>query len=178
MSGAILLGMVRGDDAPPIFWWLWMGFIATLISVNGLRELRRRREFPRFAERMGMAIWPDDSLPKDLPIYEASFLPITRTRYIARGSVRDVPVLTFEVQKGSGRSVSYFTVLAAKGPGYPFGSETFDPELETERLGEWFLLYRPHKLFSLRARLMPFDEMEAQLRSVRKRENPYSRGLS
>ena len=159
--------VIGNNGGPPVWWWLFGACVLLIMASHFFLLLRRKLLFPAFAQQLGLAVWPSDSLPGDIPLQAASFHPVTKVFNIAAGTMAGVPVITFDAVKRAGRSATYFTVLGARSAGFPFGAEMFDPDLKSERLGEWFLLYRPQRMFAVGTRLMPFEQIAAQLRSVR-----------
>lgn len=156
--------MQKSSDMP-IFFWIFLAFIAYSLISHAIEMQRRRRQMPRLAEKFGLKHW-GDSLPPELPLDESELAPISRTFNVFEGSPNNVPTVIFDVEKRSGKGFAYFTVVAAKGEA-PFGAEAFDPDLTTTRLGEWTLLYKPREIFSLGRRLLSMQQIEDQLRSVR-----------
>jgi hypothetical protein len=118
------------------------------------------------AAKFGLKQWGDDSLPSDLFLDGSEIAPVLRIFNVFEGVINTVHVAIFDVVKRAGKTSAYFTVIAARGND-PFGPQAFDPDLTTERCGEWVLLYRPKTPFSLGSRLLPMRQIEAQLMSVR-----------
>jgi hypothetical protein len=150
----------------PVFFWLVWAFVAYVWAAHAIRIWQRRRQMPELAKRLGFKKWGDDSLPGDLYLDGTSIAPVSRTFNVFDGTLNGVAVAVFDVAKRAGKGTAYFTVVAARGQD-PFGAEAFDPDLTTERSGDWTLLYRPKGIFSFASRLLSLQQIENQLRSVR-----------
>jgi hypothetical protein len=158
---------LQGANDIPIFFWLPLAFVAYVWISHAIVTSKRKRQLPELAKRLNLNQWGDDSLPGDLYLDGTEIAPVTRTFNVFEGTSNGVPVAIFDVSRRAGKGTSYFTVIAARGPD-PFGAEAFDPDLTTTRSGEWTLLYRPREMFSFASRLLPVQQIEDQLRSIRR----------
>lgn len=159
---------MQNSEHIPIFFWLIFAYIGYVLIAHVVEMYRRKRWMPVLAAKLGLKQWGDGSLPPELSLDGSDFANVLRTFNVFEETVNGVRVAIFDVAKRAGRSTAYFTVIAAQGD-EPFGAEAFDPDLATARSGEWTLLYRPRNAFSFTSRLLPMEQIEAQLKSVRSR---------
>lgn len=160
-----VLNLERASDIP-IFFWLVFAFVGYTWISHAAEIARRRRQLPELAKKFNLKYW-GDSLPPQLTLEGTEVAPVLRTFNVFEGNSNGVPVAVFDVAKRSGKSTAYFTIITANGRD-PFGAEAFDPDLTTANAGEWRLLYRPREMFSFSNRLLSMQQIEDQLRSVRR----------
>ena len=141
-----------------LFWVLWIGLIAALLVRYSIQDRQRTRQMREFASRTGF-LFLDDCLPKSFPIQDTSSRGAHSISRAFAGDKSNREVLVFDCWLGHGKGSLNRTVVAVRGKPSDFGWARFGPDLETEEVGGWALVYgtkrllRPNEIAELIAEL-------------------------
>jgi hypothetical protein len=122
--------------------------MAALFVWYLVQDRQRTRLIREFASRTGF-LFLDDCLPKSFPIQETSSRGAHSISRAFAGDKSNTEVLVFDCRLGHGKGKFHRTVVAVRGKSSDFGWARFGPDLETEEVGGWALVYGAKRLLGL-----------------------------
>ncbi len=132
------------------------------ISVRGIIFLNRRHEeMNAVAARLGLHLWPDDSLPRGLSLNGTPFFNAHKLTNIHEGILNSIEVVFLDFHKKESDSRWSRTIVAIKSRN-PLPTP---PNLESHKCGAWQLFYAPVG-YSNSADLMDIDRLELLIKSL------------
>jgi hypothetical protein len=131
-----------------LFWILWIGLLAALFARYLIQERQRTGLIREFASRTGF-LFLHDCLPKSFPIQDTSSRGAHSINRVFAGDISNKEVLEFDCRLGHGKRQLNRTVVALRGKSSDFGWVRFGPDLETEEVGRWALVYGTRRLLGL-----------------------------
>jgi hypothetical protein len=137
----------RQDGLPFLF--ILLALIAFLIVQNALRLRARTKQVREFAETRSLT-YIGATVPATFPPEAARALRWAhsmRRAVVAANGSKDL--ILFDCTVGYGRGSRHRTVVAARGRHGAFGWAPCSPDLMTEEVGEWTLVYPSNRLMSL-----------------------------
>jgi len=155
MAGPISSGSPHG---PGWFEYIIFGILACFIVWTLVQDWKRTREIRQYAENKGLT-FIGVSLPISFPISETSVGWASSVKNAVVGDRNEKELLFFDCTLGSGKSRRTQTVVAIRGPEECFRPVRFGPFLQTEKVGEWSLVYRSKQR-------LPLEEIDALLAEV------------
>lgn len=130
-------------------WCAWMGFLAVLVVRELIHDRERTKLICAFASRMGFTFL-GDSLPRSFPIHRTSSGTARSIRRVFAGDRKKKEIVVFDCRLGDGKGSFSRTMVAARGDPSVFGWSRFGPDLETEQVDEWTLVYGSKRLLLLK----------------------------
>lgn len=149
---------------------------AILAALVGGWWIQRRRtiEIKNIAARLNFR-YIGASLPSSLTLNGTEIARATTFWNVLDGEPNGVRVIAFDCRIGEGKGSCRRTVIAAKTPNdifRPIISELFRPvlseaDLAIDRSGDWAIMYQSIARSIVPAGLMPIQELETRLQSIR-----------
>jgi hypothetical protein len=167
-----LLGPVSSASQGGLpFLFILLALIAFLIVQDALRLRARTKQIREFAEKRSLT-YIGATVPNTFPANAARALRWAhsmRSAVVATNGSKDL--ILFDCTVGHGRGSRRRTVVAARGQHGAFGLAPFSPDLETEEVDEWTLVYASNRFMSLEEiealRFMSLEEIEALVSEFR-----------
>jgi hypothetical protein len=131
---------------------------AGLIIWDTLRQRARTQEVRQLAQRMGFT-YIGSAVPRSFPLQMTSSGSARSISRAVAGDRDNKELVLFDCMLGHGRARFYRTVVAVRGQDSVFGIARFGPDLVTEQVGEWALVYGDR-------RLLLIEEIEALVSAV------------
>jgi hypothetical protein len=128
-------------------------FVASIVG-GVLRERARAREIREFAARHGLT-YIGGAVPKSFPLHRTESRLAHSIRAAVAGDGRTNEIVFFDCTLGHGKPRLSRTVVGTRGP-VGLGLAQHGPDLETERVDEWFIV-------SGSRRILTVEEIEALL---------------
>jgi hypothetical protein len=113
---------------------------AFLIFRDVLQQRARARQIREFAHRMGL-LYIGAALPKSFPLHRTSSGQARSITNVVSGDKGQKEILVFDCKLGYGKGRFSCTVVAVRGQEGGFGAARFGPDLLTEWVGEWEIVY-------------------------------------
>jgi hypothetical protein len=148
---ALLAGVTGGDNI-----WSYVVGVAFVASIvwGVLRERARAREIREFAARHGLT-YIGGAVPKSFPLHRTESRLAHSIRAAVAGDGRTNEIVFFDCTLGHGKPRFSRTVVGTRGP-VGFGPAQHGPDLETEPVDEWFIVFGSR-------RILTAEEIEALL---------------
>jgi hypothetical protein len=137
---------------------LFVVCVGLLIVWEVLNRRARRNQMLEFARRMHLT-YIGDALPRRFPLDRTSS---GRTRSISAAMAGDrggAEVILFDCRLGHGKRAFDRTVVAVRGRPGGFGTARFSPDLETEEVDDWMVVYGDHRLLFVEELELLFSEI-------------------
>ena len=154
----IMAGPVSSASPDGPWWYIFFGFVACLIVWALLQDWKRTKEIRQYAKNKGFT-YIGGSLPKSFPLSKTSVRWASSVKNAVAGDQSGKELLFFDCTLGSGKRRKTQTVVAVRGLEECFGPLRFGPFLQTEKVGEWALIYRSKQR-------LPLAEIEALVAGV------------
>ena len=122
------------------------------------KEWKRARGIRQYAEINGLR-YIGEYLPVTFPFSETSVSWASSISNAVEGYRGSTAVLFFDCRLGSGKGSRLQTVVAIRGKEERYGEARFRPLIETEKVNEWALIYRPQKR-------LPLEEIDGILSAI------------
>lgn len=158
--------MFADDPFPLLPFAVMVPVLALSWTIWATAMRHHAREVKAVATAFGMLPWPNDSLPRDLSLRDTCLGSWSKLFNVYEGIVGGVQVAVFDCKVGQGKGSWTRTVIAARSSQATFGAVAFDPELTTQRSGEWLILYRPWRVWGFAPELMSADQIEGHIQSI------------
>ena len=142
---AVLIARVTGGHDTWSY-FLATGFVA-LIVRSVLRERARVKEIRDFTTRIGLS-YLGGSLPKSFPLHKTVSRSAHSIRRAAAGDKLKNEVVFFDCTLGQGKTRFSRTLVGTRGPA-GFRTAQYGPDLVTERVGEWFIVYGSRRILEI-----------------------------
>jgi hypothetical protein len=132
------------------------------MSVRGIIFLNRRHEeMNAVATRLGLRLWPDNSLPRGLSLNGTPFFNAHKLTNIHEGILNSNEIVFLDFHKQESESRWSRTIIAIKARS-PLPTP---PNLESHKSGAWQLFYAPVG-YSNSADLMEVDRLELLIQNL------------
>ena len=126
--------------------------VAALVVWSIIRDRARTRDIRQLAQRAGLT-YGGSAVPERLPLPGKLSHHVESIRRVVAGAAGNKDLVLFDCELyGKGNRTR--TVVAVRGQPYAFGLARFWPDLVTEQVGEWALVYAD-------GRLLDIEEIEA-----------------
>jgi hypothetical protein len=112
------------------------------------RQYERRKEIQQFAQSTGFSFL-GGSLPPTFPMQQTSSRWARSIGHAVMGDRNKKRLVLFDCRMGGGKSRFQRSVLAVRGQDHAFGVAQYGPDLLTEKVGDWTLVYGGHRLLSM-----------------------------
>jgi len=154
MFAAVLLLAVAGLIATLTgggdYFFIWAFGLAMTIAIvwRRSRDAKRTKEIREFASRRGLT-YIGAALPKSFPLHRTA---TSGARFISRACAGEMgrnEILFFDCELGYGKGRFNRTVVAVLGESADFGAARFGPDLLTEEVGRWTLVYGSQRLLEI-----------------------------
>jgi hypothetical protein len=145
--------------------WTWLIFFCSLLASRMVLGPARARQMRKFAARMEFH-YLGDVVPR-VSLIGTQLEQMRLSMNVIEGERSGVRVIAFDCWLGEGRHHWRRTVIAARANAEVFAATKFDTWLITEESDGWTILYRPRELTLLPKGLMPLDELEAHIESIK-----------
>jgi hypothetical protein len=152
----VLGGLVAMSYIQPLY-IIGVAF-ACLIVWDTLRQRARTQEIRQLAQRMGFT-YIGSAVPGSFPLQRTSSRSARSISIAVAGDKGNKELVLFDCMLGYGKGRFYRTVVAVRGQHTAFGVARFGPDLITEQVGEWALVYGDR-------RLLIIEEIEALVSAV------------
>jgi len=127
-----------------------VGTLLTCYLVwHALRERERTKQIRELSARRSLT-YLGSAVPKSFPSHRAKAFQwgsSIRRAFVGNSGSKDL--VAFDCTIGYGRGRRPRTVIAARGQSGGFGWARFGPDLLTEELGEWTIVYGSNRLMSV-----------------------------
>jgi len=140
-----LFASITGSDA---FVCLVVAVAGGLVVSDILERREREREIRKFATRMRLT-YIGSALPKSFPLHRTSSRTAHSMCNVVAGDRGAAEIVLFDCALRYGRSRFRRTVAAVRGRAGGFGIARFAPDLETEQIGEWMVVYSSRSRLSV-----------------------------
>jgi hypothetical protein len=155
MAGPVSSASPDGSGGLEYFLW---GGIACFVVWTWVRDWKRTKEIRQYAQSKGF-VYIGAVLPRSFPFSETSVGGARSVANAVAGDRSGMELLFFDCKLDYGEYRKTQTVVAVRGPEECFGLVRFGPSLETEKAGEWALVFRSNER-------MPLEEIDALLAEV------------
>lgn len=125
---------------------LGTAFVASIVW-GVLRERARAREIREFAGRHGLT-YIGGAVPKSFPLHRTDSRLAHSIRAAVAGERRSNEIVFFDCTLGYGKTRFSRTVVGVRGPA-GFGPSQHGPDLETERVDEWFIVFGSRRILTV-----------------------------
>jgi len=142
----LIATLAGGSD----YFFVWAFGLAMAVSMvrQFLRDVKRTKEMREFALRLSFT-YLGTALPASFPLYGTSSGLARSISRACAGEVNRREVLFFDCRLGYGKGRFSRTVVALRGERADFGTARFGPDLLTEEVGGWTLVYGSHRLLEI-----------------------------
>jgi hypothetical protein len=142
---AALLARVTGGDN---IWSYVLGtaFVAAIVW-GVLRERARARAIREFAARHGLK-YIGGAVLKTFPLRRTDSQLAHSIRAAVAGDGRSNEIVFFDCTLGHGETEFSRTVVGTRGP-VRFGPAQHGPDLETERVDDWFIVFGSNRILTV-----------------------------
>ena len=139
-----------------------MGYIvaaalACFVVWQLARERARTKQIRVYARDSGFT-YIGAALPRGFPLGKTSLRDATVSNAVA-GEKDNAELVLFDCRIGTGKGRCTQTLVAVRGLNKEFGAAWFDPNLITERVDDWTLIY-------LYGRVLTPEQIEALVSSI------------
>lgn len=131
--------------------------LVSFLAWGILRQRARTREIRQFAQRVGLT-YLGSAVPRRLPVPRALLRQVMSISAFVVGDERNKDLVLFDCML-NGKGTRSRTVVAVRGQPSAFGAARFWPDLITEQVGEWALVYSE-------GRLLTIEEIEGLVSAV------------
>jgi len=138
----------RNGGSDHFFMWAFGLAMAVAIVRQLLRDAERTKEIRELALRLGIT-YVGAALPKSFPLHKTSSSLARSISRACAGEVGRREILFFDCELGHGKGRFHRTVVALRGQRADFGAARFGPDLVTEEVGRWTLVYGSRRLLEI-----------------------------
>jgi hypothetical protein len=143
------------------------GVILAAFIALYLGERQRANAVRELAGRSSLH-YLGDALPRSLTLDGTPFQSASKVWNVIDGEPRGVRIIAFDCRVGVGKGSWRRTVIAIESGADFSDAVLFKRDMTVDSVGQWKILYRPKAFVNFRiAGLMPIEELEAHLNSVR-----------
>ena len=122
------------------FFYLGGAAFAFIMVRHVLRERERAKDIRDYARTAGLT-YIGSTLPKSFPLHKTSSRGARSISQAVAGERSRKEVVVFDCKLGYGKGTFFRTVVAVRGQRDGFGVAQFGPDLVTERVGDWTVVY-------------------------------------
>jgi hypothetical protein len=116
---------------------------------QAIQERARTRQIRQFAERINLA-YVGARMPVTFPLHRSRAFGSARSlRRTVVGSNGDKELVLFDCTIGFGRGSRRRTIVAVRGQCSGLGWAQYGPDLSSEELGEWNIVYSSNRYMSI-----------------------------
>ena len=153
LAGVLLLviaGVISTLSGASDYFFLWALGLAIVVSIvrQLVRDKRRKKDIREFALRLGFT-YLDSALPTSFPLHRTSSSRARSISGAGAGELSHKEILFFDCELGHGKGRFSRTVVAMRGERADFGAARFGPDLSTEEVGGWTVVYGERRLLQI-----------------------------
>lgn len=138
-----------GRGGSTSFLYIFGALFACSIVWHAFRGRARTKQIREFCARRNLT-YMGSSVSSTFSFRRAKALQWSSSfKRAFAGNTDGKDFVVFDCMNGSGRGGRPCTVFAARGPSSDFGWARFGPDLATEEVGEWSIVYSSNRLMSI-----------------------------